>query len=128
MTFIRRLTLADVPLMLVCALGPVLLYHLIVSNNVMHRVREDRKSEVMHWFANNRDLIATMERHGIVLMTNTAIPGSIRVSLVDPQAAVDHPDKMEAAHAGLAMLRDELFKRRCPYGITLVSIDGPDKP
>jgi hypothetical protein len=80
-----------------------------------HIYDEDRKSDPDRWYAQNPDLIKTMaDKYGIRLLSNTAIPGSIRVSW-------DVEKGNEAlAQSGVPALRDALFRLRCPYGITML--------
>jgi hypothetical protein len=116
MKFNRKFTLLDIPLMLMCAVIPLFFYHMII----VHHISEDRKIEPMFWLGKNQDLDKLMhDKYGIGISINTGIPGSFLVWMIPPlDNEKDHEQK---ALEGLNVLRDELFKRRCPYGVTLVS-------
>jgi hypothetical protein len=115
----RRVSFSNVMLLVLAMCGPVFIYHVTVLRFLVHHlVIESKKGDPDRWFAQNPDLVKIMaDKYGITLHGNAAIPGSIWVG-----GRVETKD-VPKARAGLAFLREELFKRRCPYGITLVSFD-----
>ncbi len=117
MSFTRRVTLADIPLMLICAITPLYIYRIVAA----HQVSEDRKVEPQAWLNKNPDLCdRLLKEHGVILNINKAVPGTLMVS------CVNLPNAEDRAIAGLPTLLDELFKHRCPYGITMVTFQVTD--
>lgn len=87
-----------------------------VTRNV---IIEKRKTEVLNWVAKQDDLEQLIKsKYGVVLSTNTGIPGSFRLLNQTPGRELS-PQEVEA-------IRVELYQRKCPYGITL--IDGLKSP
>lgn len=80
-----------------------------------HSMIEQRKMEVMEWAARQDDLNELLKtKYGVMLSINTAIPGSFRLLNV----TVGH----ELSAQDVEAIRTDLYRRKCPYGITL--IDG----
>ena len=80
-----------------------------------HAMIEQRKMEVMEWAAQQDDLNGLLRtKYGVMLSMNTAPPGSLRLMNVN----VGH----ELSTQDIEAIRTELYRLKCPYGITL--IDG----